>query len=178
MDESQKNTPRIFEYDTNEVRTIPETETTWFVAKDVCNILGISNARQAVSKLDDDEKLTYKLYTSGQQRDTWCINEFGLYQLILTSNKPEAKKFKRWITHEILPTIRKAGVFTSEQAQQLQAENQAIVKRRSEILKRINALISERKDLKTELSEIEHKLRENITNPQQALIPFVENTTK
>lgn len=83
----------------------------WWIAKDVCDILNIENARQAVGRLDDDEKLMYKIYTSGQRRNVWLVNEPGLYSLVLTSNKPEAKSFKRWITHEVLPATRKTGSY-------------------------------------------------------------------
>ena len=101
--------PQIFKYEENEIRTIKENEITWFVAKDICKILDISDTKQAVDRLDEDEKLMRKLYVSGQKRDTWTVNEFGLYQLILTSYRPKAKMFKRWITHDALPSIRKAG---------------------------------------------------------------------
>ena len=81
----------------------------WFVAKDVCGALGLSDVSKAVERLDDDEKLTRKLFVSGQNRDMWLVNESGMYALILRSNKPEAKRFKRWVTHEVLPAIRKHG---------------------------------------------------------------------
>lgn len=73
--------------------------------------LELGNVAMAIEKLDDDEKLISKLLMSGQNRDSWIINEPGLYSLTVRSNKPEAKKFKRWITHEVLPTIRKTGSY-------------------------------------------------------------------
>ena len=79
--------------------------------------LEYSHPKQAIKKLDEDErKLTNHTDGSGQERRTWMINEFGLYSLILTSSKPEAKALKRWIIHDVLPSIRKAGKFTSQQA--------------------------------------------------------------
>ncbi len=81
----------------------------WFIAREVCNALDIVNNKQAVDRLDDDEKLLYVLHTSGQNRNVLTINESGLYSLTLTSNKPEAKSFKKWITAEVLPSIRKTG---------------------------------------------------------------------
>ena len=93
---------------------IPLTENgdcQWFVAADVCRALGLGNSSMAVSKLDDDEKMTLSLTDShsnqrgGAQMAT-IINEPGLYALVLSSRKPEAKAFKRWITHEV---IRKTG---------------------------------------------------------------------
>jgi len=91
----------------------------WFAAIDICNILGYADARQAVEKLDDDEKkLDGVRHGSGQVRKTWTVNEFGLYSLILTSTKPEAKAFKRWVTHEVLPAIRKAGIYSTDEAKE------------------------------------------------------------
>ena len=85
----------------------------WWVASHVCKILNITKTHQAIERLDDDEKLMDKIYLSGQTREVWLINEPGLYSLVLTSNKPEAKAFKRWITHEVLPAIRKTGSYTA-----------------------------------------------------------------
>lgn len=76
------------------------------MAKDVCDILGHSNASMAVDRLDDDERAKSNL---GRQGETNIINEAGLYTLVLGSRKPEAHEFKRWITHEVLPSIRKTG---------------------------------------------------------------------
>jgi anti-repressor protein len=100
------------------VLPIVENESNWFVAKDICGVLGIVDTSQAIGKLDDDEKLMRKLYVSGQDRETWTVNESGLYSLILTSNKPEAKAFKRWITHDVIPSIRRAGKYTNEHIKQ------------------------------------------------------------
>jgi prophage antirepressor-like protein len=83
----------------------------WFVGKDVCDALEITNARQAVGRLEDYEKLTYTLYTSGQNREVWLVNESGMYSLTLTSRTREAKKFKKWLTTEVLPQIRKTGSY-------------------------------------------------------------------
>jgi prophage antirepressor-like protein len=86
----------------------------WWIAKEVCQILEIKDTSQAVDRLHDDEKLIRVLYVSGQNREMWTINEPGLYSLILRSNKPEAQKFKRWITHEVLPSIRQSGKYEIE----------------------------------------------------------------
>ena len=84
----------------------------WFVAKDVCNALGYNNVAMALQKLDNDEKLISKIFISGQKRDVWMINESGLYALILRSNKPGAKKFRKWVTSEVLPALRKYGTYS------------------------------------------------------------------
>ncbi|MGN7324785.1 BRO-N domain-containing protein [Bacillus altitudinis] len=107
---------RAFDYKGNNVRTFMRNEETWFVARDVCNILEIGNPSQALSRLDDDEKADIILNDGRQKREFATINEPGLYTLILSSRKPEAKQFKRWITHDVLPAIRKNGMHISEDA--------------------------------------------------------------
>ncbi|MDD2323109.1 MAG: Bro-N domain-containing protein [Bacteroidales bacterium] len=106
-----------FDYQKQTIRTITdENEQVWFAGIDVCNILGYADSEQTVKKLDEDERMLDRIPDgSGQTRKTWTVNEFGLYSLILSSTKPEAKEFKRWVTHEILPSIRKAGKYTTEQ---------------------------------------------------------------
>ena len=83
----------------------------WFAAKDVCATLSISDVSQAVERLDEDEKLIRVLYVSGQNREMWFVNESGLYNLIFRSNKPEAKAFRKWVTGEVLPSIRRYGYY-------------------------------------------------------------------
>lgn len=87
----------------------------WFVAKDVCEALGYNDVDSAVRKLDEDEKLNRKIYVSGQNREMTTINESGLYTLILRSNKPEAKPFRKWVTSEVLPSLRKYGTYSVPQ---------------------------------------------------------------
>ncbi|WP_304225458.1 BRO family protein [Gracilinema caldarium] len=83
----------------------------WWIARHVCDILGLSDVSMSLQRLDDDEKMIQKLFVSSKMRNVWLVNEPGLYSLVLTSNKPEAKSFKRWITHEVLPAIRKTGSY-------------------------------------------------------------------
>ncbi len=83
----------------------------WFVAKDICEILEIANARDAVSALDDDEKGVAFTDTLGGKQEVNIINESGLYNLIFRSNKPQAKAFRKWVTGEVLPSIRRQGHF-------------------------------------------------------------------
>lgn len=89
-----------------EIRSVIKNNEIMFVAADVCKALDLSNPSKAVSRLDDDERANLKL---GRQGNTNVINEYGLYNLVLASRKPEAKAFKRWITHEVIPSIRKTG---------------------------------------------------------------------
>ena len=102
---------QVFNYNNKQIRTIEKNGEIWFVAKDVCDVLELSDVNMSVSRLDDDEKLVQKLFVSGQNRDVITISEPGLYGLILRSNKPEAKSFSRWVKHEVLPTIRKTGSY-------------------------------------------------------------------
>jgi len=81
----------------------------WFVAADVCEVLDVQNVAQAVARLDDDERYMFNI---GRQGEVHVINESGLYSLILTSRKPEAKRFKKWVTGEVLPAIRKTGSYS------------------------------------------------------------------
>lgn len=95
----------------------------WFVAADVCKALEIQNTTQAVAKLDEDEKAMLNIGLSGGA--TNCVNEYGLYNLILGSRKPEAKSFKRWVTHEVLPSIRKIGKYETTAKAQVQPSVEA-----------------------------------------------------
>uniref|UniRef100_UPI00403E8279 BRO-N domain-containing protein n=1 Tax=Paenibacillus sp. FSL W8-0194 TaxID=2921711 RepID=UPI00403E8279 len=83
-------------------------------AKDVCNVLKIGNPAQALTRLEQDEKADVILNDGRQDRLQLAVNEPGLYSLILGSRKPEAKQFKRWITHEVIPTIRRTGMYATD----------------------------------------------------------------
>ncbi len=96
------------------VRILLQGDNPWFVAKDVCDCLEISNSRQALSRLDTDEKADVILNDGSQNRKMNIVNEYGLYNLVLSSRKPEAKEFKRWITHEVLPSLRKYGTYSMD----------------------------------------------------------------
>lgn len=99
-----------------EIRTVEQGGDTWFIANDVCRALELDNSRQALSRLDEDEKNTVILNDGNRGNPNMAIiNEYGLYSLVLSSRKPEAKAFKRWITHEVLPSIRKHGMYAAEE---------------------------------------------------------------
>lgn len=100
-----------------EIRTLNLSGEPWFAAVDVCIALDLSNPTIAVSRLDEDERAKFNL---GRQGDATIVNEPGLYTLILGSRKPEAKPFKRWITHEVIPAIRKHGAYISPNAEAVQ----------------------------------------------------------
>lgn len=114
-----QNALQVFNYKNREVRTTERDGEIWFIAVDVCGILELENVSKAVSALDDDEKMTITNSEghSGQRGGAQSyniINEAGLYKLILRSNKPEAKEFTRWVTHDVLPTIRKTGSYNAK----------------------------------------------------------------
>lgn len=97
----------------------------WFVAKDVCDALEIENNRNATARLDDDEKGVSIVRTSSGDQQMTIVNESGLYNLIFQSRKPEAKAFRKWVTSEVLPTLRKTGRY------ELQSGNRRVVRRMS-----------------------------------------------
>ena len=104
-----------FDFHGQTVRTLTDSHgEPWFVAKDVCEILGYSNASKAIADhVDDEDKLNNESLSSLGQRGGWIINESGLYGLILSSKMPNAKIFKRWVTSEVLPSIRKTGSYVA-----------------------------------------------------------------
>ena len=116
-----ENKLMVFENEAfGKVRTLNLNGEPWFVAVDVCSVLDLSNPTIAVSRLDEDERAKFNL---GRQGDATIVNEPGLYTLVLGSRKPEAKAFKRWITHEVLPNIRKHGVYFTDEKLKLFAEH-------------------------------------------------------
>lgn len=116
-----ENKLMIFENDAfGKVRTLNLNGEPWFVAVDVCSVLDLSNPTIAVSRLDEDERAKFNL---GRQGDATIVNEPGLYTLVLGSRKPEAKAFKRWITHEVIPAIRKHSVYITDEKLKLFAEH-------------------------------------------------------
>lgn len=104
----------------------------WFVASDVCAAIEVD--RTAVRRLDDDEKGVHLMHTPGGEQRLGIINEFGLYSLILSSRKPEAKAFKRWITHEVIPSIRKHGVYMTDSLMDQVMQNPQIIYKMAEKL--------------------------------------------
>ena len=102
------NDLQIFIYSGAQLRTIQQPDGLWWVLRDVCEVLGLSNPTVVASRLEDDERAKFSL---GRQGEAIIINEPGLYSVILRSDKPEAKAFKRWVVHEVLPSIRKNGSY-------------------------------------------------------------------
>lgn len=109
------NEVEVFNFEANEVRTVIIENEAWFVGKDIADTLGYSASRNALSKhVDNDEKLTHQISASGQKREMVLINESGVYSLIFGSKLESAKRFKKWVTSEVLPAIRKTGIYSSQ----------------------------------------------------------------
>ncbi|MFC2680284.1 phage antirepressor KilAC domain-containing protein [Limosilactobacillus vaginalis] len=104
--------PQLFDFKGQQVRTVTINNEPYFVATDVTKILGLTNTTVALSRLDEDERSKFNL---GRQGKANVVNEYGLYELIIASRKSEAHEFKRWITHEVLPSIRKHGAYMTPQ---------------------------------------------------------------
>lgn len=105
------NDLQIFIYSGAQMRTIQQPDGLWWVLRDVCEVLGLSTPARVAERLDDDEKGVSLIHTPGGKQEMTIINEPGLYSVILRSDKPEAKAFKRWVVHEVLPSIRKNGSY-------------------------------------------------------------------
>ena len=126
------NELQVFSYEGSEIRTVQLSGEPWWVLKDICDVLDLSNPSVIADRLDDDEKAKVdpKQYLGSRSNEpATVISESGLYNVILLSRKPEAKKFKRWITHEVLPTIRKHGAYvTSAKLEEMISDPEAWIK--------------------------------------------------
>lgn len=146
----------MFKYQDNPVRhIIDEKGDPQWVAADVCKILEHSDVSMAVSRLDEDEKGTSIVCTLGGNQKMLCVNESGLYHLIFTSRKPEAQIFRRWVTHEVLPAIRKTGSYSLPGAPNLDA----ITERVGNALEKIKEGKLEIAEAKLEVQEYANKLK-------------------
>lgn len=130
-----------------QIRTITDNDGIYFVGKDVAEILGYANTQKAIrDHVDEEDKLTERIVLSGQNREVITINESGLYSLVLSSKLPSAKRFKRWVTSEVLPALRRQGGYmltgANETPEQIMARALKIA---DEALKRKDALIEEMK---------------------------------
>ena len=107
---------QTWSYENSEIRTVEKDGEPWFVGKDVAAVLGYSNTRDAIARhVDEEDKASVGMHDGSQMREVVAVNESGLYSLILSSKLPNAKKFKRWVTSEVLPSIRKHGAYMTDQ---------------------------------------------------------------
>lgn len=106
------NELQVSNYGETPVRTVMQSGEPWWVLSDVCRVLELGTPAKVAQRLDEDEKGMNQIHTLGGPQQMTIINESGLYNVILRSDKPEAKKFKRWVTHEVLPSIRRTGNYS------------------------------------------------------------------
>lgn len=141
------NELKQFNFENNQVRTLLINDDPWFVGKDVAEILGYSNPRKAIIDHVDDEDKTDGVTirdSIGREQHPMCINESGLYSLVLSSKLPNAKKFKHWVTSEVLPQIRKTGSYATPQLTGEELMAKALIEAKS-VLERQNKQIIEMK---------------------------------
>ena len=141
-----------------EIRVVEQNGNPYFVAKDIADILGYSDANKMTNRLDDDEKLNRRIGGSGQNREMTIISESGLYNAVLGSQKTEAKKFKKWITSEVLPTIRKSGGYIANEDMFI---NMYLPDASDEIKEKFKATTAVIKSMNTEIKELNGKILED-----------------
>lgn len=152
----------VFEFKGQDLRTILLNDEPWFVAKDVCEILELTNPTMALQRLEEDERAKFNL---GRQGDANIINESGLYELIFASRKPEAKMFKKWVKQEVLPSIRKTGSYTKNNNAPL-SKDQALVtvlRTTADLVEDTQSLKADQREIRKLVHEIENKVEEQIT---------------
>ncbi|MEX3459262.1 BRO-N domain-containing protein [Staphylococcus hominis] len=140
---------QTFNFEDLPVRTLTVDEEPYFVGKDVADILGYSNSRKALlDHVDEEDKLTSRIVTAGQNRNQTIINESGLYSLIFSSKLESAKRFKRWVTSEVLPQLRRTGTYSINPTIQELANNPELIKMLVEQIARLNdSTTNQSKDL-------------------------------
>lgn len=143
-------------FENSEVRMLSRDKEPWFIGKDVAGILGYANSPKAIKDhVDEEDKLTERIVMSGQSREVILINESGLYSLILKSKLPNAKKFKRWVTSEVLPSIRKHGMYaTADTVDRLLSDPDTAIK----LLETIKQEREEKALLEQQIAEYEPKI--------------------
>jgi len=107
------NELQVFDYTGKQVRTVMINDEPWFVLKDVCDVLDLSDTNKVAERLDADDLTRIEIVSGGQNRNMYAVNEYGVFDAVLQSRKPEAKAFKRWLTHEVLPSIKKHGIYAT-----------------------------------------------------------------
>lgn len=149
-----------FSYEGYQVRTVIVDNEPWFVAKDVCEVLDISwTGSQTLSRISNAHKGIRNFLTPGGNQKLWCIDEAGLYKLIMRSNKEEAERFQDWVTDEVLPTIRKTGSYSIQPITHTEA-----------LLQAVQILAQQEKQIKA-LEAAQETQAETIRNIKDALLP-------
>ena len=140
----------MYSFRDNNVRVLQKEGETWFVAKDVCDVLGLAKVDTALNRLKDFEKDTHTMGTLGGKQKMSIINESGLYSLIFTSRKGEAEDFRYWVTSEVLPSIRKRGVYATEDVTKQVLENPQFM---IDLLQNLQKEREEKQNLNNKLNE-------------------------
>jgi anti-repressor protein len=156
MTDSQKALA-VFDFEGRQVRVIEKEGQPWWVAKDICDVLDIKNTSQAVEQLDEDER---SMFYIGRQGEVNIINESGVYAFIIRSNKPEAKKFRRWLTLNVIPSIRKYGGYLTD-------------RKLEEALDDPDTLMRLARNLKTEREK--HRILEDKINEDRPKVLFADS---
>ncbi len=137
-----KIVPYLFE-DAQLVRSLEKDGNPWFVAVDVCQVLEVKNTSDAIDRLDEDEKADIVLNDNTQNRSFLIINESGLYSLIMSSRKPAAKRFRKWVTSEVLPTLRKTGRYeTTASVEKVEIDTGYVGQLEEDLLEKQSELIA------------------------------------
>jgi prophage antirepressor-like protein len=143
---------QVFNNGGAELRTVMIDGQPWFVAADVCGSLGIANSRDAVSRLDEDERGVALTDTPSGEQKMGIVNESGLWALVMTSRKPEARAFKKWLTSEVIPALRKTGSYAIEQPKQM-SQLEIVLASAQALLEQSRHLAQ----LQAEVSDIKHR---------------------
>lgn len=126
----------VFQYADRQVRTISVDGELWFVLADICGVLGIANAGNVAARLDEADIRQTDIRSGGQNRSVTIVSESGMYEVVIRSDKPEARQFRWWVTHEVVPSIRRTGAYAVETPEQLMAravvQAQEIIARKDE----------------------------------------------
>lgn len=152
-----------------EIRTVTINNEPWFVASDICKALDLSNTTKAMYRLDDDEKSNFKLGLPGG--DTNCVNEYGLYNLILASRKKEAKQFKRWITHEVIPSIRRTGSYSAPKT--TAGQIQLLAQGHIELEQKIDSVNKDLQEFKKEMPLLAIECQRIIEAKNKKIVPLL-----
>lgn len=116
----------VFQYSEREVRTVSVDGEVWFVLADICGVLGVANVGNVAARLDEADIRQTDISSGGQRRAVTIVSESGMYEVVIRSDKPEARRFRWWVTHEVIPAIRRTGTYAVETPEQLMAR--AVVK--------------------------------------------------
>jgi len=166
------NELQIFNYNGNEVRTIRKDGEPWWVLKDVCSILEIGQPIRVAERLDEDEvSQTHIIDSIGRKQEMYIVNESGLYNVILRSDKPEAKPFRKWVTGEVLPSIRKTGTYSVPQTTEGQIK--LLAQGNLELSRKIDDVNQDLQDFKKEMPLLAIECQQITEAKNKRIVPLM-----